>query len=202
MVMGYSIEKELLLVLGLPIYLIVIGIIILLKRKKGKRIDVFRELVKFSFALYIMALIGVTLFPIRLDFGEQSITNNGTALNLIPFRSIVNDVSEIGHGHFSVGFQIQLLLRNVGGNFILLIPIGFLLPILWGKIKSSKSIVIVGFVVSVTIELLQLLEGYLKVGFARIVDIDDLILNVLGAAFGYALYKLANLVITINKVKK
>ncbi len=39
-------------------------------------------------------------------------------------------------------------------------------------------------------------------GFARIVDVDDLILNVLGAVFGYALYKFVNFVITKYKIKQ
>jgi glycopeptide antibiotics resistance protein len=202
MPMGYSVDKEIILVLGIPIYLTVVGIIIFLKRRRGKRIDIFMELAKFSFAVFIMVLIGVTLFPIEIYFGEQARTNYGIVINYIPFISIVEDVSRIGDGFFSVGFQIKLLVRNVGGNFILLMPIGFLVPILWQKAKSIKYILIVGLAVSLSIELLQLLELYLNIGFARVVDVDDLILNVLGAVFGYAIYNLVNLVIAKYKIKQ
>ncbi|MBB6697091.1 VanZ family protein [Clostridium algidicarnis] len=40
-----------------------------------------------------------------------------------------------------------------------------------------------------SIELLQLLENFLSIGFFRVVDVDDLILNVLGAILGYMAYQ-------------
>nr|WP_253197168.1 VanZ family protein [Clostridium algidicarnis] len=170
-------------------YLIVLGITIFKKKKKGEKIDFFREIVKFGFGLYIIALIGVTLFPIRIGYGRQAITMINMGINYIPFKSIIYDIRQIGIGSFSVRFQIKLLIMNVLGNFILLIPIGFLTPILWKKVNSLKDIVIVGFLVSLSIELLQLLENFLSIGFFRVVDVDDLILNVLGAVFGYMAYQ-------------
>ncbi|MBU3192463.1 VanZ family protein [Clostridium algidicarnis] len=187
--MGYFIEKEFLVVFVIPLYLIVLGITIFKKKKKGEKIDFFREIVKFGFGLYIIALIGVTLFPIRIGYGRQAITMINMGINYIPFKSIIYDIRQIGIGSFSVRFQIKLLIMNVLGNFILLIPIGFLTPILWKKVNSLKDIVIVGFLVSLSIELLQLLENFLSIGFFRVVDVDDLILNVLGAVFGYMAYQ-------------
>lgn len=199
--MGYFIEKEFLVVFVTPMYLIVSGIIIFLKKKKGEKIDFFREFVKLGFGLYIIALIGVTLFPIRIGYGKQAVTMINMGINYIPFRSIAYDVGQIGTGSFSVGFQIKLLIMNVLGNLILLMPIGFLTPILWKKVNSLKDIVIVGFLVSLSIELLQLLENFLNIEHFRVVDIDDLILNVLGAVFGYMAYKLAKLVVIKYKIK-
>ncbi|MBU3227766.1 VanZ family protein [Clostridium algidicarnis] len=199
--MGYFIEKEFLFVFVTPLYLILSGIIIFLKKKKGEKIDSFREFVKFGFGVYIIALIGVTLFPIRIGYGKQAITMINMGINYIPFKSIIYDIRQIGIGSFSVRFQIKLLIMNVLGNFILLIPIGFLTPILWEKVNSLKDIVIVGFLVSLSIELLQLLENFLSIGFLRVVDVDDLILNVLGAVFGYMAYKLAKLIVTKYKIK-
>nr|WP_253197347.1 VanZ family protein [Clostridium algidicarnis] len=183
-------------------YLIVLGITIFKKKKKGEKIDFFREIVKFGFGLYIIALIGVTLFPIRIGYGRQAITMINMGINYIPFKSIIYDIRQIGIGSFSVRFQIKLLIMNVLGNFILLIPIGFLTPILWKKVNSLKDIVIVGFLVSLSIELLQLLENFLSIGFFRVVDVDDLILNVLGAVFGYMAYQVAKLVVTKYKIKR
>ncbi|MBU3206493.1 VanZ family protein [Clostridium algidicarnis] len=200
--MGYFIEKEFLVVFVIPLYLIVLGITIFKKKKKGEKIDFFREIVKFGFGLYIIALIGVTLFPIRIGYGRQAITMINMGINYIPFKSIIYDIRQIGIGSFSVRFQIKLLIMNVLGNFILLIPIGFLTPILWKKVNSLKDIVIVGFLVSLSIELLQLLENFLSIGFFRVVDVDDLILNVLGAVFGYMAYQVAKLVVTKYKIKR
>jgi len=198
--MGYFIDREFLFVFVTPLYLIISGIIIFSKKKKGEKIDSFREFVKLSFGLYIISLIGVTLFSIRIGFGG-AMTRNNMGINYIPFRSIAYDVGHIGTGSFSVGFQIKLLIMNVLGNFILLIPIGFLTPILWKKVNSLKNIVLVGFVVSLSIELLQLLENFLNIGHFRVIDVDDLILNLLGAVLGYMIYKLVELVITKYKIK-
>lgn len=199
--MGYFIEKEFLVVFVIPLYLIVSGIIMFLKKKKGEKIDFFREIVKFGFGLYIIALIGVTLFPIRIGYGRQAITMINMGINYIPFKSIIYDIRQIGIGSFSVRFQIKLLIMNVLGNLILLMPIGFIVPVLWKKVNSLKDIVIVGFIVSLSIELLQLLENFLSIGFFRVVDVDDLILNVLGGILGYMAYKLAKLVVTKYKIK-
>ena len=130
-------------------------------QQKGKEIIMTVELAKFIFAIYILALLGVTLFPIQINVRGQSIHTYGIPVNYVPLKSIINDIAAVGHGHFSTQFQIKLLIRNVGGNFILLMPLGILLPLLWRKINSIKKVLVFGFAVSLSIEMLQLLEGTL-----------------------------------------
>lgn len=190
--MGYMIDKEVLFIFGIPIYLAVVGIKVFLKKRKGKEVVFIRELVKFGFNIYIFALIGVTLFPLEIRFGEHPIPTFSPAINYMPFRSIIKDMSNIGQGHFSAAFQVELLIRNVGGNFILLMSLGFLTPVLWEKVNSVKKSLVIGFLVSLSIELLQLLEGALSIAYPRVVDVDDIILNTLGAAVGYIIYTLVN----------
>lgn len=60
------------------------------------------------------------------------------------------------------------------------LPFGFCLPLLWNI--SGKKAVLAGFGVSLFIEFSQLF-------LARGTDIDDLILNTLGAGAGLAIYK-------------
>lgn len=55
-------------------------------------------------------------------------------------------------------------------------PLGFLAPILWDKYKKVKNIILLGFAISVSIELLQLIESLFS-GVVRITDIDDVICN-------------------------
>lgn len=196
---GYMIDKEVLFIFGIPIYLTVVGITVFLKKRKGKEVVFIRELLKFGFALYILALIGVTLFPLEIRFGGETIPAFSQAINYMPLRSIIKDVAEVGHGHFSTAFQIKLILRNVGGNFILLLPIGFLLPILFRNINSFRKILIIGFLFSLSIEILQFFENFFRIAFPRIVDVDDLILNTLGTAVGYTLYIFSSFTITKYK---
>lgn len=198
---GYMIDKEILFIFGIPIYLIMTVIRVLLKKKKSKKINLFREITGFAFTVYILALVGVTLLPIEIIFKGGAVHASGTAINYIPFQSIARDVAEVGRGHFSTAFQIELLIKNVGGNFILLMPLGFLLPILSNKVESIKKILIIGFAVSLSIELFQLLEDYSGLAFARIVDIDDIILNTSGAVLGYIIYFLINSIIRKYKIE-
>ena len=77
---------------------------------------------------------------------------------------------------------------NIGGNILLLLPLGLLLPILWTNLRNLKKIFLIGLFTSLSIEILQLIENILYLGF-RSVDIDDVIFNVIGIILGYSLFK-------------
>ena len=74
------------------------------------------------------------------------------------------------------------LFTNVFGNVLGFVPYGFILPVITGKMRNSFFIILSGFVISLTIEVIQLIT---KVGCF---DVDDMILNTLGAALGYGIY--------------
>lgn len=63
-------------------------------------------------------------------------------------------------------------------NIMLFVPIGMMLPLLWNHFRNFKRTVLFGFVMSVTIELLQILTY-------RATDVNDLITNTLGVYIGY-----------------
>ncbi|WP_096274425.1 VanZ family protein [Paucisalibacillus globulus] len=157
-------------------------------RKKPIHINWTREIIYFLFVLYMSMVISVTLFPLPLGqfYTVESIFRN---VNVIPFKSIVMDISQIGiaYGGDTL-FMIGLIARNVLGNILLLLPFGFLAPILWGKLRSLRYTLLAGFIISLGIESLQLLESSLGT-VGRITDIDDLICNVIGTALGFYLYK-------------
>lgn len=195
MAIGYSIDKDTLFLFGIPIYLIIVIIMILKKRKMNKRISLRVEIIRFIFFIYIIAVAGVTLTPINIVLRGKAIHESTLPINYVPVVSILKDASEIGNGRLSVDFQIMQFLRNVGGNFILLMPLGFILPVISKRFNSFKKVLLFCFIVSFSIEMIQLLEVTLDLVFARIADIDDIILNTLGAATGYALYYFINLVL-------
>ena len=74
------------------------------------------------------------------------------------------------------------LFTNVFGNVLGFLPYGFILPVITGKMRNGFFIILSGFFISLTIEVIQLLT---KVGCF---DVDDMILNTLGAALGYGIY--------------
>ncbi len=71
---------------------------------------------------------------------------------------------------------------NVFGNIIIFIPAGIFIPMVSKRAKNILQTTIIGFGWSLLIELSQLLL------FDRCSDIDDLILNTLGAAIGACVF--------------
>ena len=67
---------------------------------------------------------------------------------------------------------------QLGLNAVMFAPFGFLLPVLWRKCRKWKVTVLAGFLLSLTIEVLQMF-------CFRATDVDDLMMNTLGAGFGY-----------------
>ncbi|WP_242213385.1 VanZ family protein [Bacillus cereus group sp. BfR-BA-01383] len=183
----YMINGSLFIILVVICYLIVRGILIGVKNKK--HVIWWKEIISFLFMVYICMVVAVTLFPLPIGF-PSNIENLNRSVNIIPFTSIIKDINQIGSAYDGdVLFMIGLIVRNVGGNILLLMPLGFLAPILWDKYKKVKNTILLGFAISVSIELLQLTESLFS-GVGRITDIDDVICNVQGSIFGYCIYKI------------
>jgi len=87
-------------------------------------------------------------------------------------------------------FMIRFWIINIGGNLLLLVPLATLVPLLFEKYRSIKDTVLLCFSVSIIIEFLQYVSMYF--GNARSVDIDDVILNTLGALIGFTVFRLLN----------
>lgn len=77
--------------------------------------------------------------------------------------------------------RTDLLIENIA-NVIMLAPVGFLLPIVV-RLDGKKTLLI-GFLFSLSIELLQLL---LKRG---LFEFDDMIHNIVGCLLGYVIIRL------------
>lgn len=73
---------------------------------------------------------------------------------------------------------------NLFGNLALFFPWGVLLPMLDKRLKNAKSFFLLTACVIIAVELLQLV---FKVG---ICDVEDFILNMLGAAIGYIITRM------------
>ena len=63
-------------------------------------------------------------------------------------------------------------------NAVMFAPFGFLLPVLWRGCRKWSVTTLAGFLLSLTIEILQMF-------CFRATDVDDLLMNTLGAGFGY-----------------
>lgn len=81
----------------------------------------------------------------------------------------------------------KLSSKQVVGNFIMLLPLGIFIPLLYKKISNFFLVLIVAFLASALIETLQLVTSF------RAADVDDVFLNTLGACTGYILFRIISL---------
>lgn len=112
-------------------------------------------------------------------------------VNLVPFKKFV--IYSITH--------VQVV-----GNLVMLLPLGFYLPILYKKANSYKKVLSCAFLISLFIELSQFIFSFITAYsstfhayYQRSFDVDDLILNTAGAVIGYGIYNLFNM--AISKIK-
>jgi glycopeptide antibiotics resistance protein len=84
--------------------------------------------------------------------------------------------------------QFRIASTQVIGNLVMLLPLGIYIPLLFPKLSGFFRVFIICLLVSVSIELMQLITN------VRSTDIDDVILNTSGAVVGYIIYKLIRLV--------
>ena len=124
-----------------------------------------------------------------LLFGREPYGNGTTYwqhvagnMNLLPFETIIRFVGFLA-GDFSVELKRHAII-NLVGNVIMFVPLGFFLPMLCGKFRLLWRCLLQGALIIVCVELIQL---FTLVGSC---DFDDLLLNVIGIAMGYGLYRL------------
>jgi D-alanyl-D-alanine carboxypeptidase (penicillin-binding protein 5/6) len=133
------------------------------------------------FAIYIIALLKITIFK----YPDAGAPGSG-GLNLIPFDTIAEFSRRILNGQFIIG------VSNLLGNFVIFIPLGYLVAELFPKMRKFIKIFSLAFIFSSGIEIFQYI-------FARgAADIDDVILNTLGGIAGYLLYVLLSELFTIK----
>lgn len=140
--------------IGIPLYIVFFFFMYILKKRKKVS---WKCILEMFFCVYSVLLIELTGI-LSLKFSFDGILN----FSLIPF---------VGSSF------IPVLL-----NFILFVPYGFLLPIVFSSCKWNwEKILCIGALTSFIIEILQLFGG-------RYAEIDDFIINTLGALSGYILY--------------
>ncbi len=125
----------------------------------GKKIIFYKEFMNLIFLIYVLLLFELVTNR-ELGYG---------GVNLVPFTEI-----------FRYKIGSHLFYQNVIGNIALFIPFGYFIS---SYINSKKTIhiFIISLITSLTIEIVQLQIG-------RSMDIDDIMLNVLGGILGYLIY--------------
>lgn len=159
-----------------PTLVIFSSVVIILRvayliRNERKTFKLYEELFKLFFLIYLLVLFQLVTTQDLL----------GGEANLMPFREILR---------YEVGSE--LFFKQVVGNIILFIPLGFFATS-YCRIKRFPSIIIISGLSSLIIETVQHFIG-------RTFDVDDIILNIVGGIIGFILYFVLNTI--KNKLPK
>lgn len=141
-----------------------------------------RKFYKILFLFYLAALLWILFNRNRYVEGMPYWDQVHQYLNLRPFKTIGLYVRLLIHPIRPV--LTRLAIYNLAGNILLFLPMGVLVPAIWQQFrKLPKTLLLVAVLVTAA-ELIQVLI------LAGSCDVDDLILNLLGAAAGYPLYRI------------
>ncbi|WP_141506560.1 VanZ family protein [Paenibacillus luteus] len=122
-------------------------------------------------ALCYALIMGWLLFYRNRYFGE------GYSYNLVPLYTIKKYIIHYDHFNFDIWF------KNLFGNIVLFVPIGFFLPLLNKKRLSHWRLIAASIALITVVEVVQLVT---KLGSF---DVDDIILNTFGAWIGLLMMK-------------
>lgn len=134
-----------------------------------------RKVIRLLAAVYA-ALMLYLLFFQRNPFSPAPMLYPD--VNLVPLRTIKRYLFCLTPPLHRQNLRWAVI--NFCGNVILFLPLGFLPPLLWSWARKLPWTLLFSLGVMTAVEVLQML---LRVG---VCDVDDLLLNTLGAAVGYA----------------
>ncbi|HET7187999.1 MAG TPA: VanZ family protein [Gemmatimonadaceae bacterium] len=147
-------------------------------RTRRQSLSLPRELLLLAFVVYLSAVAAATLTPNR---SERLVAEGRGAVVLRPsLTSLTCASASLPAGSTARAFCVH----NARGNVMLFFPLGILLPLVWPRLRFWRGMQI-ALALSVSIELLQYLSSAL--GSYRSADVNDVILNVVGAGLGLAL---------------
>ena len=174
---------------AIPIVIIIITMIIEIKKAKDpKEKSKIRDFgLRTLFIIYCILLITILFLnnEYRMN-GFQGININTFSrehfetINIIPFSTIIGYI----YGLLFEDVSTSIVIVNLVTNLLLFAPMGFFIPLLFkNRITNIKQFIILIIILSLFVEILQFIT------YRGSTDIDDIILNTIGAIIIYALMK-------------
>ena len=161
--------KSIVLIICIP------AIVMQIKLKRRAEIIILT----FGFIIYIMGFVGLMFFPISFDQPNPNYKLLQD-FNLIPFRYTIQFYT---HGAYRIVFNL------VVGNLLIFFPLGLLLPIITEKFNNLLSLIKLGFIIMIAIDIIKFTINNLTHMSNYLCNIDSLILNPVGLLLGYFIQK-------------
>lgn len=140
-----------------------------------------RKLLLAGFAAYIFLMLWLLFVRLRgvtvTDYWAQL----PGRVNLVPFSSVGSMLRNLWH--YPYPSVLWTVVYNIGGNIVMFVPLGFFLRALVPGCRSFWRCMGTVAIIMAGVELAQLLT--LR-GFC---ELDDVMLNLLGAAIGWRFAK-------------
>jgi glycopeptide antibiotics resistance protein len=153
-------------------------------RTRGQPLSLRHEILLLTFVAYLAGLAAVTLTPNR---SSRVRAEGRGGIQMQPrLASLTCSSASLPEDPRARGF----CMRNARGNVLLFFPLGVLLPLIWRRLRFWRGVQI-AVALSLGIELAQYASS--AWGSYRAADVNDFILNVLGASLGLALVFLVRL---------
>jgi glycopeptide antibiotics resistance protein len=162
--------------LALALSAIVVSIVLALR---GKAMSWPERIGSFGLAFYFPFVLGLTLSGIPMDVGPVDPPGPRGWANLVPFGTIGPQLA--------AGLVSDL--RQLAGNLLILVPLGFGLPVVWQRFRRLASMLVAGFGVAFVIEFSQIVISLILGEPYRVFDVDDLMLNTAGAMIGWVAWR-------------
>ena len=142
---------------------------------RKKQASIISTGIQSSFFVYVFMVLTLTGYFIL--FREFSVHNWYDKMMLR-----VEKKDHVNLELFKIFSIYKFSNKQVIGNFVMLLPLGIYLPLIYRRMSNVLIVLLVCMLVSVIIELMQLITKY------RSADIDDVMLNTAGALVGYGLF--------------
>lgn len=150
---------------------------------------IIRLIMGISFLSYLGALTVLLFFISRGFWSDMPLMEYmKLSSNFVPFKTINGYVLAISNG----SINLIIPIKNLAGNVAAFLPMGIFLPYFIRTLNRLKSFAVAMTVMILSVEIIQLVtrRGSL--------DIDDFILNIIGALIGFGLWK----AMTARKIRK
>ncbi len=130
------------------------------------------------FVLYAIIALELLIFGrySMIDYYSSYEEYSKTGLVLVPFKTISEYIPYI--------FTSRTALYNIIGNIAIFMPFGIFLPTISNTFKRFVPFTLITIFTIITVEIVQFLT------MRGVCDIDDLILNLLGAEISFFILKL------------
>lgn len=171
----------------IPIFIILITMIVQIK--KATEIQEKSEIrdfwIKKLFIIYCLLLVTILFLNNQYRIGGfQNIgifsKEHFESSNIIPLATIIGYINKL----IFHNINLSIVIMNLIVNLILFAPMGFFVSMLFNdKIKNIKQFTIMMIVITLIVEILQFIT------YRGATDIDDIILNTIGAIIIYVLMK-------------